>query len=425
MDITLPASHLSGHTIAPSSKSALHRALICASLSDTPTKIRAVGTLCEDVLATIDCLRLLGCEILVENSEALGNKKTFCLSVSPIVADKKEAILDCKDSGATLRFLLPVACALYERVTVKGSDSLAKRPIRHLIDTLAANGVVFESQTLPIKTSSILESFEFRIEGNISSQYVSGLMYALFAKRHIGSNAHESLEIVSGISSRSYLDMTCEMFDTFGIKATVEQNRVVLSDGKFVSPRLVKAEGCWSSAGIWFAASLLGNDITVEGLNPRSLQPDKNIASLANKIASASDKISIECDDIIDAIPVLAVFAGCRGNAPVEFVRTERLATKESNRIKQIGLLLAKLGIEYKIGEDTFTVYPANDAHTPKQAVIDCANDHRIVMAASLASCAPRFVKQNTLFILRGADCVAKSYPDFFEDIAAMRVAGA
>jgi len=401
---------LSGEVQAIDSKSAAHRLLICAALSDISTCIR-VGSVSKDISATAGCLEALGCSVLYDNGR---------YSVTPVPDFIAHIpLLRCGESGSTLRFLLPVAAAVCDVFTVTGSGRLPQRPLAPLMEAMSANGCVFSAPALPFEVSGRLNGGCFELPGSISSQFISGLLMAL-PLLHEGGE----IRITDEIQSVGYIDMTLAALASFGIEAekTTGGWRVA-HKGRFNSPGTVEVEGDWSAAAFWLAAGALGGPVACRGLDGGTRQKDMRILGL---LAEAGAQVSFEdgtaytrqgslkalrvdAAEIPDLVPVLAaVLSFAEGTSRIE--NAGRLRFKESDRLEATAAGLGALGADIRIGESGDSlVIKGKDFLDGGRA--GCEGDHRIAMALAVASCRclnPVEISQS--------ESVEKSYPGFFND---------
>ena len=374
MDIILQPGKLSGQIVAIPSKSMTHRALICAAFAKEFTTL-----LCtdggEDVAATCACLRALGAQI--QRNEA-------GYIVQPIRQVAQEAVLPCKESGATLRFLLPIVGALGIDATFVLEGRLPQRPLSPLWEEMERMGCAL---TRPaentIRCTGKLQPGHYRMDGGVSSQFISGLLLALPLIQ-----GESSLEITGNIESRPYIEMTRYVLDQF---QNCHNSRYAV-------------EGDWSNAAFWLAANTLGSQIAVLGLQDDSCQGDQIIHTL---LSNWQDNIVICAADIPDLVPILAVVAAAKGGATFTGIR--RLRMKESDRVASIIAMLQALGGNAEATEDTLTVYGTG----LNGGIVDSFGDHRMVMSAAIAATICK-----TAVTILGAECVKKSYPTFWEDVS-------
>lgn len=378
MDIIIHPSELSGEISAPSSKSYAHRALICAALADGVSRI-GINTVSEDITATVRCLEALGAEISI-NGEAF--------SVSPIKKPNILPFLDCGESGSTLRFLLPVVCALGTGAVFCGRGKLPERPLDELRDELCRAGVQI-SAGFPLTVSGKLCKNEFSVSGEISSQFASGILLSLCIEPG-------KLEVLPPVNSKPYIEMTAGMLRKFGALVGKENN-IYNVCGK-CSGRELEIEGDWSNSLVWLASG-----VKVNGLYESSVQGDKKAALLLNSLGSGA---VIDASDMPDSVPVLAAKAAVSEGKTV-ITGASRLKFKESNRLESTEKMLRSLGADITASADGFII---NGRPYLDGGCAETFGDHRIAFAASFAA-----EKCRNDVIIRNAECVNKSYPDFFE----------
>ena len=390
MNVIVTPGRLCGTVRAPASKSAAHRLLIGAALADRPTRIRLSATN-RDIEATADCLCTLGA--VIERSGEM-------LYVPPIDRPPEDAALDCGESGSTLRFLLPMTAALGVQARFTGHGRLPERPNQALTDALRAHGADVDADLLPMSLSGPLRGGRWALPGNISSQYITGLLLALPLLEE-----DSEIALTTPLESAAYVDMTLQALEQFGIAAERMENGWRVPGGqRYRSPGTVEVEGDWSSAAFWLAANALGADIRVEGLKSDSVQGDRAVTQLLGQR-------EIDASGVPDLVPALAVAAAGREHTTV-ISGAARLRLKESDRLQTTADLLSALGHGIAVTSDGLII--RGGAPTPCEAnihTVDGANDHRIVMAAAVAAAfADRPVR------ITGAEAVEKSYPGFFRD---------
>lgn len=411
MRITVAPSVPEGLIEAIPSKSQAHRLLICAALSKGKTQI-ACKSPSEDILATARCLRALGAEITLDND---------AFFVTPTSGERlvKNAVLDCGESGTTYRLLAPLACTLSKNATFLLSGRLPLRPMESLWKALEKQGIsVIGKGTASPSVSGVMKPGRYDVPGDISSQFVSGLLLTL-----------PNLEGESGIAlrgeavSRGYIDMTLAALDKFGVKIiNTEYGFLVPGKQEFTSPGTIAVEGDWSNSAFWLcAAATGGGGITVSGLSADSLQGDRSVCDLlrlfgahvvisGNCVTVAPGElhgICISAENIPDLVPALAVTAvGASGETVIR--DAGRLRMKESNRITAICDVIQLLGGHAATSGDTLTIQGGGKL---RGGVVDSHGDHRIAMmaAAMAAMCKSDVTIEN-------AHAVGKSYPTFFED---------
>ena len=405
---------LRGEVTLPPSKSQAHRLLICAALGTEPCTI-VCSSVNDDIMATMRCLNALGARITFSSG---------VFDVQPVNVTKG-GMLDCGESGSTLRFLMSVAAVLGADATFTGAGKLPQRPMEALTEVLAAHGVSFERHSadeLPVTCSGTLQGGNFTLPGTISSQYLTGLLFALPL-----AAVDSEIEVTGGLTSASYIDMTIDALRTAGIYVERRNNIFTIKGNQqYRMPERVVVEGDWSSAAFWVVAGVIGKQpLTICGMNNKSLQGDSaiidHLRSMGAFIETADDKVvampshlfgaELDCMDTPDLVPILSVAAAV-AQGTTTFTNVGRLRFKESDRLAAMKSVLESFGIISSVGEDTFTVYGGKPvALTP----VESFGDHRIAMSAAVLST----VAEGVTTII-GAECVAKSYPSFFEDFAAL-----
>ena len=389
MDICITPKKLYGNINAIPSKSQAHRMLICAAFSDQPTTLICPETN-RDIEATANCLTALGAGITW-----LSNG----YRVKPIEEVPFRASLPCQDSGSTLRFLLPIAGALGVDTVFQMTGRLPQRPLTPLWEEMERMGCTLTRPTADtIRCTGRLRSGEYAINGTISSQFITGLLFALSLLP-----GQSRLQVLGKLESAPYVSMTLAAMERFGISCN---DYCFPGNGRFHSPGTVTVEGDWSNAAFFLAAQALGSPIQVGNLNPDSPQGDRVCARLLPEL---KDKLTISAADIPDLVPILAVTAAA--NQGAVFTDIGRLRLKESDRVASVMDMLRALGGQAEADDTTLTVY-GTGLHG---GTVDSRNDHRIAMSAAIAAT----VCDSPVTIL-GAQCVEKSYPKFFTDYTSL-----
>lgn len=396
MKIEIKPSTLCGEIIAPPSKSISHRFLICGALSRGECRINGVSE-SEDMKATIGCLSSLGTNVQRE-----GDTVTIFCGLNP----KKEVTLDCIESGSTLRFMIPVALASgAEKITFKGSERLIARGVEVYQEVFADKGVRIEKGKNEIVVSGTLESGNYVLRGDVSSQYVTGLMLSLATL-----NSDSTIEILPPVESRPYIDMTIAVFEKFGVEIEeTEKNKFFVKGGQRFASGTYDVEGDWSNGAILFALNAFGSNVAVSGLDENSVQGDKVCVEIFRALEKGN--ATIDLSDCPDLAPIAFVVAAEKNGAT--FTGTERLKIKESDRAAVMAEELAKFGARVDVFDDYVVVHKAELHVSSKE--IRSHNDHRIAM--SLAVLMTKYGG-----VLDGAEAVKKSFPDFFD---VMKRAGA
>ena len=369
MDVKVYPSRLAGEIRAVDSKSAAHRAIFAAVLCQRPPELM-IRDSSDDIRASLGAARAI--------REGRGE-------------------IDCAECGATLRFALPVAAALGRTARFTGRGRLPERPIAPLVRALAAHGCAFSTDRLPLELRGQLTSGVFELPGNISSQFVSGLLLALPALPGGGE-----IRLTSPLESAGYVDLTRAVLADFGIAVEEMSAGYRVPGGQtFAPPPTYAPEGDWSRAAFFLAANALGGSVRVTGLRQDSLQPDRQIAAL---MASLADLDAAKAPDLA---PIMAVvYAATPGHWRIR--NGARLRAKESDRLTALAACLKEIGADARVEGDEMAI--RGQARLPG-GTADARGDHRLAMALAIAACAA----ENPITIL-GAQAVNKSYPGFFDD---------
>lgn len=393
MNVTITPGKLCGTLAAIPSKSAAHRLLICAALADDQTLIRC-DTSSQDIDATAGCLQAMGANITRE-----GN----FFRVTPITRPQ-QAALDCGESGSTLRFLLPVLCALGQDARITMHGRLPDRPLEPLWSELIAHGANLEKPCREVlSVSGCLRGNVFTMAADVSSQYISGLLFALPL---LGGG---SINLTGRTESAGYIQMTIQALEAFGISVSWEGNRIAISPGPYRSPGVAAVEGDWSNAAFWLTADALCGNVRCTGLEHASCQGDKAVTSALQQIRSGN--AMIDASQIPDLVPILSVAAALTPGT-TRITGAARLRLKESDRLQTVREMLTELGGD--VTEETSGLVICGKPSL-SGGVTHSRGDHRIAMAAAIASigCTGSVTIQN-------AESVNKSYPGFFADFAAL-----
>ncbi len=397
MKTVITPATLCGNANAPASKSMAHRALICAALADKPTAIICT-TSSDDIEATAQCLRELGATI---------DKTENGFFVTPLNSITENAKLDCKESGSTLRFLLPVATALGKGVTLYGEGKLPKRPIEDLCVALESHGAVLSAHSLPITAGGTLTAGTYNINGTVSSQFISGLLLSLPL-----IHAESTVIINGSLQSKPYIDMTLDVIRTFGIETETSGNVInIHASNGYISPQNYLVEGDWSNGAFFICADAIGsNSVKCFNLTENSFQGDKAVAEIKERIikSSPNEELKIDSADIPDLIPILAA-TSCFRKGTTVFYNAARLRMKESDRLVSTCEMIKSLGGKAEITDDSLTVLGNG---TLKGGTVDSFCDHRIVMSAAIAASGC----ENEVTITN-AQAVNKSFPTFFDEM--------
>ncbi len=412
MKVTLNGNGISGNVRAIPSKSDVHRALICAALADRESRVNFSAT-SEDINATISCLNSLGAKISVDSLGA---------SVTPIGKNlNKNATLNCGESGSTIRFMIPVAAALCADSSFTGRGRLAQRPLEPLVSVMAKNGCVFDGLgNFPLSVKGQLKSAVFEIEGNVSSQFITGLLFALPL---IGGG---EVKIIPPVESKNYIDMTVRVMSEYGVNVSVEGTsyRVDSSSRYTVQNKIYSADGDWSNAAFFLSAAAIKGEVKCNGVFKNSLQGDKEVVNILSRFGAgvnwSGDSVSvksaelhgldIDASQIPDLVPILSVVAAF-AKGKTHIYNASRLRIKESDRLSAVATALNTLGAEVTELSDGLVINGNPEACL--SGCVDSFNDHRMVM-----SCAVAAICSGGEITISNAQAVNKSYPSFFEDFA-------
>lgn len=419
---------LAGTVPAIASKSVAHRLIICAALADKPTFVRCEST-CADIDATARCLNALGAHV----EPGLDG-----FTVTPVPREerlegtvfkpRRDAVLDCGESGSTLRFILPVAAALGADPVLTGAGRLAERPLTPLLTEMFIGGCTFSPEgRFPLACRGTLRPGLFRLPGNVSSQYVSGLLMAALAM-----SSPLTVEVLGPLQSRPYVDLTVRALSEFGVAVdekhfkptTVSVERTVFTvDGRScASPGTTGVEGDWSNAAFWLAAGAVGGQtVAVEGLDLNSPQGDRAIMAALLRFGAKAFRgggcarvqpgrlhgYTFSAADIPDLVPVLAAVASV-AEGETRITDCERLRIKESDRLATTAETLNALGAQVRVEGDDLVIQGVDHL---TGGTVSSHNDHRIAMAAAVAA-----IRADGPVTIQGAEAVSKSYPGFFTD---------
>ncbi len=408
MTVKCTPSEISGTIRAISSKSDAHRILICAALSQNKTRIFC-NVMSKDIAATVFCLKSMGTDISVDGDIITVIPKGF----------NNEATIDCYESGSTLRFLMPVVSALGIDTTISGHGRLPQRPISPLKEEMEKKGITFHTgNVFPLHLTGQLKSGEYEIAGNISSQFITGLLFALPLL-----DGDSKIKLIPPVESKSYLDITVSVLNKFGVKIDEKDNTYIIKGNqKYISPEVIAVEGDWSNASFFLCAGALsGKGVTVTGLDTNSPQGDKKILEVLKNIGAdvkisgneitvtknVLKAITVDAADIPDAVPIISVVASaCSGDTRI--INAGRLRIKESDRIKSVIEMINSVGGNVEETDDGMIIHGGVGLNG---GVVNGYNDHRIVMSASILS---SLCKEEV--IITDSNAVEKSYPDFFAD---------
>ena len=440
MDIKVWPGRLAGIVKAPPSKSMAHRALICAALADGTSVIKGISG-SKDMEATIGCMQALGAVIKrIDNSRdveitGIGG----CYGKDARVSDGAlRPLLDCIESGSTLRFILPVAAALGVSCDFTGRGKLPERPMTPLADEMKKKGVTFGPDgrdSLPFSIDGRMKPGVYTIPGNISSQYISGLIFSLPMLE-----GDSEIHIAGTLESASYIALTLQMVRDFGITIEETDYGFHIPGGQKYKAGEAEVEGDYSNAAFWMAAAACGSDLKITGLRADSAQGDRKAAAILESAGAVVDcdgisysqlqrtiaeggeyerscsfdidgssmhGVDVDSRDIPDIVPILSV-AAAKADGVTRFLDAGRLRIKESDRLAAMADCLTRLGAAVEEKEEELIV---TGGSLKGGCEVSGYNDHRIVMSMAVAA----LICEGPL-IIRGAEAVSKSYPDFFDE---------
>ncbi len=402
MNVKIIPSNISGEIIAPASKSYAHRYVIASYLSGENCVVKSVGA-SNDIFATLNALSPVGLNYkLIGQDVELGKK--------PIT---KSPVINCEESGSTIRFLIPVMSALGIKCEFTGSKRLLERPMGEIISTLNANG----GDIIGFKLNGKLTAGEYIIAGNVSSQFITGLLFALPLL-----SGDSYITVKGELVSKDYINITLDVLSKFSIIIEkTQKGYFVKGNQKYVCPKEMLVEGDFSGSAFPLCMGAIGGRVSVTNLNPISEQGDRkiinalkqfgaNVIQLENGFTVSKAELrgtTIDCEDIPDIVQVLAVVASYASGVTT-FKNVTRLEIKESNRVQGIINNLELAGIKAEYNGGNLTVYGGS----PKGGIFQGENDHRTVMSACVMAL---FAEGESEII--GAEAVKKSYPSFFNDV--------
>ncbi|MCD8340911.1 MAG: 3-phosphoshikimate 1-carboxyvinyltransferase [Clostridiales bacterium] len=392
MNLYLEPGKLTGTLTPPPSKSQAHRLIIAASLVQGVSHLTNVAV-SEDIQATLGCMAALGAEVRQNGGEIRG--------VAPHSATALPK-LDCGESGSTLRFLIPVALALTGGGRFFGRGRLLERPMKPYEELFQEKGVRYEHGPDCITVEGTLPPGVYRLPGNVSSQFITGLLYALPLLE-----GDSDLELTTELQSSGYVDMTLDALARFGV--TVERTAAGwhVPGGQQYAPCDCAVESDYSQAANFLVANSLGASIQLEGLNPNSTQGDRVILAYVRRLDGPGE-VTLDVSQCPDLVPPLALRAALREGEVTHIVGAARLRMKESDRLDTVTIELNNLGGHVTQGPDSLTIQGRSYLYG---GVTDSHNDHRIAMMLGIAA-----TRCLDAVIVCGAECVAKSYPNFWED---------
>ena len=421
--LVITPNSLNGEVVIPSSKSIGHREIICSGLASGKSIVDNIS-ISKDIEATIEGLKSFGAKINEIPSKFQG-RCAFSIEGTDGKINLKNKIIDCRESGSTLRFLIPLGILSNEKIIFIGSGKLIERPLDPYFEIFNKKGIEYkifsDKINLPLEINGKLKSGVYSLVGNISSQFISGLLFALPL-----CDGDSVIEITTKLESESYINLTLDALKKYGIEIINKNHKRYIIKGNQKYKNIeTSVEGDYSQGAFWLVAGALSENIKSIGLGFGSIQGDQKIVDILkemnvnlkiseNKIISMESKTRgtiIDGSDCPDIIPILTVLASV-SEGVTKIINSERLRYKECDRLTAIATELNKIGADIQELSDGLII---NGKKSLKGGEVSCWNDHRIAMSLAIAS-----IKCSEKLILRGTECVEKSYPEFWKDFVSL-----
>lgn len=397
MNVTITPAALRGTVTPPPSKSQAHRLIIAAALSDGFCKLSNVD-LSEDIQATLRCMRTLDADASADGTIIRG---------ADLVDGHEEPapeVMDCGESGSTLRFLIPVSLALKGGGKFTGHGRLMERPQEPYFALFREKGIFYEQKDGVLTVRGKLTPGVYTLPGNVSSQFITGLLYALPLLE-----GDSEIRLTTDLESRGYVDMTLDALERFGVKAEYDGKRTFRVPGnQYYQHQNLAIEADWSNAAFWYGASFLGCPVEIGGLDQASVQGDQAIARFYEQMGGKGS-LELDVSQCPDLVPPLAAMAALRAGETTAIVNAGRLRIKESDRLATVTEVLNALGAQVEEYEDHLVIH--GKEKLAGGVTVSGHNDHRIAMMAAIAA-----IRCEEPVTITGAECVKKSYPRFWED---------
>jgi len=401
--INIKPAKLNGNIYAPPSKSMSHRAIICASLCNEGESIIKNIILSEDIKATIDGMEHLGAEIEIIRDKT----KTISLSIKGNNRNISKAYINCKESGSTLRFLIPIGLKLSDKCTFDGSGRLVDRPLDVYYNIFEQDNIHYKTNDgkLPLTVSGDLQGVSYEVTGSISSQFITGLFFALPLL-----DRDSTIIIKDKLESKGYIDLTLNILKKFNIFIeNIDYKQFKIKGNSEYKSTSYDVEGDYSQGAFFLVAKEIGNNVECLGLEKNSLQGDKEIADIINRYHEAREELVIDASQIPDLVPILAVLASLKDGITTKIINAERVRIKESDRLKAISTELKALGADIEELNDGLLI--KGKKSLKGNATVKSWNDHRIAMSLAIAA-----TRCEGHIILQDYKAVNKSYPEFWAD---------
>lgn len=398
-NLTFYSTTLKGTVKVPPSKSLAHRAIICASLADGESEIKGID-FSNDIKATIGVMRAVGAEI-EEKGDVLVVKGTKGVNV--------DAEAFCNESGSTLRMCLPICAALNKGFThFTGRGKLGSRPMTVFEELWKNAGLYYrddskEKGSLDLTVKGTLPSGRYRVRGDVSSQFISGLLFALPL-----ADGDSVIELTTDLYSGGYIDLTLQSLASAGIKIDFDGKSVFeIKGNQTYSPVNGEVEGDWSQAAFFMVANAVGSDVKIEGLNPASSQGDKVVKDYLEKLKEDGDLV-FDCENCPDIVPVFSVACALR-KGKTRLTGLSRLKIKECDRLEAVYTQLSAIGADVKREGDDLIFSGVEEFEG--NALVKTFGDHRMAMTYAIAA-----TKCRLPITVDDFSCISKSYPDFLTD---------
>lgn len=394
MNVTITPARLSGTIRPPASKSQAHRLIMGAALAQGESILSHVNV-SQDILATLQCMEVLGAKSCWLDETTLkitgGHHTPGC------------GEMDCGESGSTLRFLIPVALSLTGKGTFRGHGRLMERPQEPYFALFREKGIRYEKEGNLLRIDGNLTPGCYRLPGNVSSQFITGLLYALPLLA-----GDSEISLTTPLESSGYVDMTMDALGQFGISVTATERGYLVPGNQRYQPFSGAVEADYSQSGFFYAMAGMGNPLTITGMNPNSAQGDRAVLRFMEQL-NAPGTVTIDVRECPDLVPPLAARAALRPGEITHIVGAERLRIKESDRLHSVTTVLNAMGADIQEHPDALTIHGKKSL--AGGVTVDSFNDHRIAMMAAAAA-----TKCEKPITITGAQCVEKSYPAFWKD---------
>lgn len=395
MQVTISPRRLSGAVTPPPSKSQAHRVIIAAALAEGESLIRKLSP-SQDITATLACMTSLGAEVRWAGD-------AVCIRGIGGGTAPEMPELDCGESGSTLRFLMPIALAKAGGGVFLGRGRLMERPQEPYFEIFRKKGIAFSRGDGTLRIEGTLRPGSYLLPGNVSSQFVTGLLYALPLL-----DGDSKIILTTELESSGYIDMTMDVLRQFGVTAERTAGGWHIPGRQRFEARDAEVEADYSQAAFFYAAKGMGNDVTVTGMNPASQQGDKIMLDYEARL-DGRGPAELDVRDCPDLVPALAARAALREGEITHIAHAGRLRIKESDRLASVAAVLTAMGAE--IAEEPEGLLIRGKGSLPGGVTVDSWNDHRIAMMAAVAAS-----RCESPVTITGAECVRKSYPTFWND---------